>query len=85
MPAKIAATPGSYTGQFLARYYSSHNGKLEEITAAGGSEIEPAANRSTASPNRENGNGSRRSLSESTRKEPKTSKRPSNGKKPVSA
>jgi excinuclease ABC subunit A len=27
-PARIAATPGSYTGQFLARYYASHNGKL---------------------------------------------------------
>jgi len=36
-PAKIAATPGSYTGQFLTRYYASINGKLtpideEEIT-----------------------------------------------------
>src|SRR6202522_3058738 len=36
-PAKIAATPGSYTGQFLTRYYASANGKLapieeEEIT-----------------------------------------------------
>jgi excinuclease ABC subunit A len=30
-PAKIAHTPGSYTGEFLARYYASHNGKLEEI------------------------------------------------------
>ena len=27
-PAKIAATPGSYTGQFLTRYYSSANGQL---------------------------------------------------------
>jgi excinuclease ABC subunit A len=27
-PARIAATPGSYTGQLLARYYASHNGKL---------------------------------------------------------
>ena len=27
-PAKIAATPGSFTGQFLARYYASTNGKL---------------------------------------------------------
>ena len=26
-PAKIAATPGSYTGQFLTRYYASTNGK----------------------------------------------------------
>jgi excinuclease ABC subunit A len=27
-PAKIAATPGSYTGQFLQRYYTSSNGRL---------------------------------------------------------
>jgi excinuclease ABC subunit A len=32
-PAKIANTPGSFTGEFLARYYASHNGKLEEIPA----------------------------------------------------
>ncbi len=32
-PAKIAKTPGSFTGEFLARYYASHNGKLEEITS----------------------------------------------------
>jgi excinuclease ABC subunit A len=30
-PAKIAATPGSYTGQFLTRYYTSANGKLAPI------------------------------------------------------
>jgi excinuclease ABC subunit A len=29
-PAKIAATPGSYTGQFLKRYYTSSSGRLEE-------------------------------------------------------
>jgi excinuclease ABC subunit A len=27
-PAKIAATPGSHTGQFLTRYYTAANGKL---------------------------------------------------------
>ena len=27
-PAKIAATPGSYTGQFLKRYYKLSNGRL---------------------------------------------------------
>jgi excinuclease ABC subunit A len=32
-PAKIAATPGSYTGHFLKRYYKSTNGRL---TAANG-------------------------------------------------
>jgi excinuclease ABC subunit A len=30
-PAKIAATPGSYTGQFLTRYYTSANGHLAPI------------------------------------------------------
>jgi excinuclease ABC subunit A len=30
-PAKIAATPGSYTGQFLTRYYASTNGILAAI------------------------------------------------------
>jgi excinuclease ABC subunit A len=31
-PAKIAKTPGSFTGEFLARYYASHNGKLTPIS-----------------------------------------------------
>jgi excinuclease ABC subunit A len=30
-PAKIAATPGSYTGQFLTRYYTSTSGRLAQI------------------------------------------------------
>jgi excinuclease ABC subunit A len=30
-PAKIAATPGSYTGQFLTRYYASNNGQLSAV------------------------------------------------------
>jgi excinuclease ABC subunit A len=29
-PAKIAATPGSYTGQFLKRFYTSADGRLAE-------------------------------------------------------
>jgi excinuclease ABC subunit A len=33
-PARIAATPGSYTGQFLKRYYASANGRLASIEAA---------------------------------------------------
>ena len=37
-PAKIAHTPGSYTGQFLARYYASHNGHLESL------DVESASN-----------------------------------------
>jgi excinuclease ABC subunit A len=30
-PAKIAATPGSYTGQFLTRYYKSSDGRLAPL------------------------------------------------------
>jgi excinuclease ABC subunit A len=30
-PAQIAQTPDSYTGQFLARFYASHNGHLESL------------------------------------------------------
>ena len=30
-PAKIAAIPDSYTGQFLTRYYASTNGRLEPV------------------------------------------------------
>jgi len=30
-PARIAATPGSYTGEFLKRYYTSANGHLAAI------------------------------------------------------
>ena len=30
-PAKIATTPGSYTGQFLTRYYKSSNGQLAAL------------------------------------------------------
>ena len=32
-PAKIAATPGSYTGQFLKRYYKFSNGRLAPADA----------------------------------------------------
>ena len=40
-PAKIAATPGSYTGQFLKRYYKLSNGRL--TPAEPEEEIIPAA------------------------------------------
>jgi excinuclease ABC subunit A len=32
-PVKVAATPESYTGQFLKRYYAGANGRLEELAA----------------------------------------------------
>jgi excinuclease ABC subunit A len=40
-PAKIAITPGSYTGQFLARYYTSSNGRLAALDVD--EELESAA------------------------------------------
>ncbi|MDR3754762.1 MAG: excinuclease ABC subunit UvrA [Terracidiphilus sp.] len=51
-PAKIAATPGSYTGQFLKRYYKFTNGRLtpadaEEdlfLPSAAGGDSDSAAN-----------------------------------------
>jgi len=60
-PAKIAATPGSYTGQFLKRYYTSANGRLkladsEEETAAastdeaGPGNLQSGESRSTTRP-----------------------------------
>ncbi|HZB87151.1 MAG TPA: excinuclease ABC subunit UvrA [Terracidiphilus sp.] len=45
-PAKIAHTPGSYTGKFLARYYASHNGTLEMLDEP----TEPLSQASDATP-----------------------------------
>lgn len=44
-PAKIAATPESYTGQFLRRYYASSNGQLLEADVE---EEIPASSEETA-------------------------------------
>ncbi|MDE3188451.1 MAG: excinuclease ABC subunit UvrA [Acidobacteriota bacterium] len=41
-PARIAATPGSYTGQFLARYYASSNGRLAPVDLDDDSDQEAA-------------------------------------------
>jgi excinuclease ABC subunit A len=64
-PAKIAATPGSYTGQFLARYYKSTNGRLEPVefdepmeVASTDPAAEMSANGSQASQNGATGNRS---------------------------
>ena len=54
-PAQIAATPGSYTGQFLARYYASSNGKLEAVEIDDPAEC-PADQAGSASPHTTNGN-----------------------------
>jgi len=68
-PSKIAATPESYTGQFLARYYASHNGRLEEIISGEISDStdpvpEGAAENIPGSARRIYGNGTRRSRGE---------------------
>jgi excinuclease ABC subunit A len=49
-PARIASTPGSYTGQFLARYYASSNGKLVALDM----ETEPAIDASNLSVEKSN-------------------------------
>jgi excinuclease ABC subunit A len=57
-PAKIAATPGSYTGQFLTRYYSSENGRLMEadsddglrMNSGNGAELSQDSTRDAGSP-----------------------------------
>ena len=96
-PAKIAATPGSYTGQFLARYYASHNGKLEEVETAASfnghpERLEPGP--PATDPGRWGGNGVERPAAAATRRaRPKVVPGPnksgtrekSNGKKPVRA
>jgi excinuclease ABC subunit A len=43
-PAKIAVTPGSYTGQFLKRYYTSENGHLAEAEFEAELKTEPRLN-----------------------------------------
>ena len=44
-PAQIANTPGSYTGQFLKRYYTSPNGKLASL------DLETGSNSTVSNPN----------------------------------
>jgi excinuclease ABC subunit A len=84
-PAKIAATAGSYTGQFLARYYSSHNGKLEEPPATNGSELKRAAYSATAILSQVIRRQGRLSNSEQSPERPTSAKKPSKSKKPVGA
>jgi excinuclease ABC subunit A len=65
-PAQIAATPGSYTGHFLTRYYTMESGKLVETETYDTAEEPPAAE-SALKPN---GNGSAPQKSARTRKTP---------------
>jgi excinuclease ABC subunit A len=84
-PAKIAATAGSYTGQFLRRYYTSANGALAPIDAAVNptdpSDLAEAINlaeatnldTNPASIDSEDGTSAPSSASHSTAAEPKSS------------
>jgi excinuclease ABC subunit A len=90
-PAKIAKTPGSFTGEFLARYYSSHNGKLAEIPSDaslpknGCHPERPEAKREGVERSAiALATSSRRTLSEPDSRAPKPAKK-SNNKKPVRA
>jgi excinuclease ABC subunit A len=90
-PAKIAKTPGSFTGEFLARYYASHNGKLAEIPSDaplsnnGCHPERPEANREgVEGPAVAVTSSSRRTPPAPETKAPKSTKK-SNMKKPVRA
>jgi excinuclease ABC subunit A len=87
-PAKIAATPGSYTGQFLKRYYKSTNGRLasadseEELLSpsAAGNGLEEDKS-STAAPGpvttpRSNGKLTRQKAADVSSSRRKTRKKP---------
>jgi len=80
-PAKIAATPESYTGQFLARYYASHDGKLHEVAARVGSVDASLAPIVRESESMQKPNGRKNRSAKETRPIAKAL----NGKKPVRA
>jgi excinuclease ABC subunit A len=48
-PAQIAATPGSYTGHFLTRYYTTESGKLIEAEADDVTDEAPAPEKTAKS------------------------------------
>ncbi|MGA7339717.1 MAG: excinuclease ABC subunit UvrA [Terracidiphilus sp.] len=49
-PARIAATPGSYTGRFLKRYYTSENGRLAETEFAEDFAVDSEGDSATSQP-----------------------------------
>jgi excinuclease ABC subunit A len=80
-PAKIAATPGSYTGQFLKRYYKLENGRLlvadvDEIPATAGTNGVVGAESVNESATGSTGNGSESAVQSKTvrRKNPGASR-----------
>ncbi|MGB6719264.1 MAG: hypothetical protein WBE72_00600, partial [Terracidiphilus sp.] len=46
----IAATPGSYTGRFLKRYYTSENGRLAETEFAEDFAVDSEGDSATSQP-----------------------------------
>ncbi len=74
-PARIAATPDSYTGQFLRRFYTSSNGRLMEADGceAPAPEIENGAGKTDAKePPRRNGRKTGRANGASNARRKKT-------------
>jgi excinuclease ABC subunit A len=82
-PAKIAATPDSYTGQFLARYYTSHTGKLEEISSPDERELAPSP-KVVEMAAKQNGRKKASALN-GTNDKPKSTRSSQNDKKPERA
>jgi excinuclease ABC subunit A len=71
-PAKIAATAGSYTGQFLKRYYTLSNGRLAPIDneeESASTDIEPEAGLAPVRAEKKTGD---RTYSRATRRNKKT-------------
>jgi excinuclease ABC subunit A len=85
-PAKIAATPDSYTGQFLKRYYKSANGRLaladseeELVNPSTAPEADPAdsslkENRSANGPGNRSRRGRQKNPSAASSRRQKTSR-----------
>jgi len=78
-PAKIASTPGSYTGEFLARYYASHQGKLEEIDSIETDNANVPVSTGPRDQSSEKRNGRKNGAVDKD----KAARKASNGKKPV--
>ena len=85
-PAKIAATPGSYTGQFLKRYYKLSNGRIaptepEELIPAADSPGDSGNQSAVGSINADPQLASRTNGKRANQKRPARTARPE--KKPV--
>jgi len=84
-PARIASTPGSYTGQFLSRYYTSSDGKLMAVEPEPELIIEPieASSPRSLSYGEASPSNGKRSVARKTLEKKPESKRSSAKKKSV--